>query len=345
MEFSPLTTRADSIHDDGTLIDRYGRHINYLRLSVTDRCDLRCHYCMPYNMKFLPKKEILTLQELLIISETFVDLGVKKIRITGGEPLVRNNVLWLCEKIAALDGLNELTITSNGTQLKRFATDLVNAGVKRINISLDTLQADKFEKLTRTGRLHDVLEGLNAAIAAKFPKRIKINTVMMNNFNSDEIINLVSFAIERDLDISFIEEMPLGDVGYERRDSFYSAEKAMQQLQTVFKLSQSNHDSGGPARYWDIADTDTRVGFITPHSHNFCHRCNRVRTTATGMLYPCLGQNDAVNIRDIIRESANPRVALRQGIIDLMDIKPKGHEFDLEQSNVAVVRFMSTTGG
>lgn len=345
MEFFPTTTRADSIHDDSTLIDRYGRHISYLRLSVTDRCDLRCHYCMPYKMKFLPKKEILTLQELLLISETFVALGVNKIRITGGEPLVRNNVLWLCKKIVQIKGLTELTMTSNGTQLKRFASSLVAAGVTRINISLDTLQSDKFTKLTRTGRINDTLDGINAAIAAKFPKRIKINTVMMNHFNDDEIVNLVRFAIEHGLDISFIEEMPLGDVGYTRRDSYYSADKALQQLEQAFKLSASNHDSGGPARYWDIAGTETRVGFITPHSHNFCHRCNRVRTTATGMLYPCLGQDSAVNIRDIIRNNPNPHEVLYQSIIDLMEIKPKGHDFDLDKSNVSVVRFMSTTGG
>ena len=344
--FSPTTTRADSIHPDGTLIDRYGRRISYLRLSVIDRCDFRCRYCMPMKMTFLPKKEILSLEELLLVAKAFEALGVNKFRLTGGEPLVRRNLTWLCERIAALPGVRELAITTNGSQLPRLAKDMVAAGVSRINISLDTLDADRFRRLTRTGELESVLHGIDAAMAAGFPGGVKLNTVMLRGFNDDEIVPLARFATDLGADISYIEEMPLGEIGHFRGDTYYSADDALEQLQAHFSLQPSDHDSGGPARYQEIIGTPRRIGFITPHSHNFCHRCNRVRVTATGELYPCLGQNDAVALKPFIRRPEGASVAeLRQQIESVMHIKPKGHDFDVRATDAKVVRFMSVTGG
>ena len=339
--FSPNSTRADSLHADGTLIDRWGRHITYLRLSVTDRCDFRCQYCMPLKVQFLPKKMILSLEECLRVARVFTQLGARKVRITGGEPLTRPNVAWLCEQIAKLPAKPEVTITTNGSQLRRLAGDLKNAGVNRLNISLDTLDEKKFRRLTHTGSLPSVLDGIDAALAASFPGGVKLNAVMMRGINDDEIVSLSRFAHSRGMDISFIEEMPLGDVGYGRGDTYYSADDAMTQLQQAFELQSCEHDSGGPARYWQTAGG--KIGFITPHSHNFCASCNRVRVSANGRLYPCLGQNDAVDLLDAVRQQSDD--ALRARILEAMDIKPKGHDFDLHADNVKVVRFMSATGG
>ena len=341
--FAPTTTRADSRHAEGTLIDRWGRHITYIRLSVTDRCDFRCQYCMPMKMKFLPKREILSLEECLRVARVFADLGVTKVRITGGEPLVRANVAWLCGKIADLPNIREVAITTNGSQLPQLAIPLQNAGVRRVNISLDTLDADNFRRLTRTGNLSAVLAGIQAAQEAKFPGGVKINAVMMRGVNHLELTNLADFALSRDMDISFIEEMPLGDIGYGRSKTYYSADDALAALQKVFSLQPSNFDSGGPARYWQVAGSKQKIGFITPHSHNFCASCNRVRITAVGGLYPCLGQNDLVDLRPALRGGDDDM--LRQRIIATMAIKPKGHDFDAAVDGAKVVRFMSATGG
>ena len=343
--FSPTTTRADSIHKDGVLIDRYGRHITYIRLSVTDRCDFRCRYCMPLQVDFLPKKEILSLEELLQVARVFVSLGVDKIRLTGGEPLVRRNVIWLCEQIAKIAGVRELAITTNGTQLPKLANDLALAGVQRVNISLDSLNNDRFRRLTRTGSLAAVKQGIDAALAANFPGGVKLNTVMMRGINDDELPALVQYAMIHGMDISFIEEMPLGDIGLSRADTHFDAISAHALIGKHFSLHKSDHNSGGPARYWQVEGHNNRIGFITPHSHNFCQNCNRVRITAGGELYPCLGQNDAVNLKPALRDTQNSDDALRRLITKTMEIKPKGHDFNVFAENAKVVRFMSTTGG
>ena len=341
--FRPGTSPVSSRHADGTLIDKYGRHITYIRLSITDRCDFRCTYCMAEEMEFLPRDKVLSLEECLRVVQTFVGLGVTKVRITGGEPLVRRNVLWLLERIAALDGLRELVLTTNGSQLDRYATDLMNAGVKRINISLDTLKVDRFKAITRIGELDKVLRGIDAARAAGF-ERTKLNTVMMRGVNDDEFADLVAFAVARDLNISFIEEMPLGDLGHGRGNTYFSTQDALELLSGRFELVSTLETTGGPARYWRIPGTETRVGFISPHSHNFCDSCNRVRITAKGELYPCLGQNDALNLLPVIRANGD-EATLRQAIIESMGIKPFGHDFTQQMNNPQVVRFMSMTGG
>ena len=339
--FRPTTTRADSTAVDGTLIDRYGRRITYIRLSVTDRCDFRCAYCMPMDAVFLPKREVLSLEECLRIARVFAGLGAHKIRVTGGEPLVRRNVLWLLKEISALDGISELTMTTNGSQLSKTAESLVCAGVSRLNISLDTLRPDRFRALTRTGELHKVLDGIAAAVAAGF-REIKLNAVMMRGVNDDELIDLVNFAAARDIHISFIEEMPLGDVGRFRADTYISSDEAMKILRDEFTLEKSPHQSGGPARYWNLIGTKTRVGFISPHSHNFCESCNRVRINCVGELFPCLGQNEFINLKPSLADGDD---AVRGLIMEAMEIKPKGHDFNIYQSSAKVVRFMSATGG
>jgi cyclic pyranopterin phosphate synthase len=342
--FVPTTTAATSTQTDGTLIDKYGRHVTYIRLSITDRCDFRCTYCMAEEMTFLPRSQVLTLEECLRIATTFVGLGVTKVRVTGGEPLVRPNSIWLLEQIARLEGLKELVITTNGSQLDRFAQALFNAGVKRINISLDTLRADRFTEITRIGDLAKVLRGIDAAKATGF-QRIKLNTVMMRDRNDDEFIDLVQFAVDKGIDISFIEEMPLGEIGHGRQSTYFSTEEAIERLQTRFSLLASTENSGGPARYWRIPDTQTRVGFISPHSHNFCDTCNRVRITAQGELYPCLGNNDAISLLPLLREHPDDDGPLLQAIMHTMGIKAKGHDFTEQMNSPQVVRFMSMTGG
>jgi cyclic pyranopterin phosphate synthase len=341
--FRPTTTPETSRHAEGTLIDKYGRHITYIRLSITDRCDFRCTYCMAEDMEFLPREQVLSLEECLRIVRTFVGMGVTKVRITGGEPLVRRNALWLMEQIAALEGMKELVITTNGSQLDRYAVPLMNAGVKRINISLDTLKPERFKAITRIGDLDKVLRGIEAARAAGF-SRTKLNTVMMRGVNDDEFIDLVRYATERDLNISFIEEMPLGDVGHGRGNTYFSSEEALKLLAGSFELQPTTESTGGPARYWRVQGSDSRVGFISPHSHNFCDTCNRVRITAQGELYPCLGQNDAMSLMPLLRENTTDE-PLREAIVRSMGIKPKEHNFTEQLDAPKVVRFMSMTGG
>ena len=329
---------------NNTLVDRYGRTVDYIRLSITDRCDFRCVYCMSEDMTFLPREDVLSLEECVRLVKAFVALGVRKVRITGGEPLVRKNALWLFQEIGQLPGLRELVVTTNGSQLEQQAQALRNAGVRRINISLDSLDAERFRKITRIGDLNKVLKGIQAAKTAKF-ERIKLNSVMMRGFNDDETIALVDFALQQGIDISFIEEMPLGEVDHTRTSTYISNDETLKLLQTRYTLVSSAETTGGPARYWRIPDSETRVGFISPHSHNFCESCNRVRITCKGELYLCLGQEDKVDLMPLLRNFPNDDAPLREAIIGSMQIKPKGHDFDLRRAEPAVVRFMSMTGG
>ena len=326
------------------LIDQFGRQVDYIRLSITDRCDFRCVYCMGEDMTFLPRDEVLSLEECARLVKVFVSLGVTKVRITGGEPLVRKNALWLFEEIGQLENLKELVLTTNGSQLDKHAKRLKEAGVKRINISLDSLDSHRFKAITRTGELDKVLAGIQAAKEAGF-ENIKLNTVLMRGSNDDELDALVDFAIDQQIDISFIEEMPLGDVSHVRESTFMSNTSTLKLLQSKYPLIASTQNTGGPARYWKVADTQTKIGFISPHSHNFCEACNRVRITCKGELYLCLGQEDKVDLMALLREHPSDDQPLIQAIINSMSIKPKGHDFDLQRAQPAVVRFMSHTGG
>jgi cyclic pyranopterin phosphate synthase len=299
---------------------------------------------MAEDMTFLPRDEVLSLEECARLVKAFVHLGITKVRITGGEPLVRKNALWLFEEIGSLKGLNELVLTTNGSQLSTQAQALKKAGVKRINISIDSLKREKFKQITRTGRLEQVLDGLQASIHAGF-EGIKMNTVLMRGQNDDETTDLVQFAIDNKIDISFIEEMPLGEVDHTRESTFVSNTDTLKLLQSKYLLSPSTHNSGGPARYWQVNGTQTKIGFISPHSHNFCESCNRVRITCKGELYLCLGQEDKVDLMPLLREHPNDDAPLMKAILDSMRIKPKGHDFDLRRAEPAVVRFMSHTGG
>lgn len=340
--FRPVVGSAPR-HPTGTLIDRYGRRISYLRLSITDRCDFRCTYCMAENMVFLPRSQVLSLEECLRLARVFVGLGVRKLRITGGEPLVRKDAMWLIERLGALPGLDHLVMTSNGSQLERFAMPLKAAGVERLNISLDSLNAERFRNLTRIGDLDKVLRGIDAAGKAGFT-RTKLNTVMMRGANDDEFVDLVRFALTNALDISFIEQMPLGPI-QGRTSTYVSSEETRARLSEQFDLLPSPESSGGPARYWRIPGSVTRIGFISPHSHNFCDTCNRVRITAKGELYPCLGQNDAIALLPGLRADPEDDTLIRQSIIDSMGIKPLGHDFVSQMESPQVIRFMSVTGG
>jgi GTP 3',8-cyclase len=326
------------------LVDQFGRIVDYIRLSITDRCDFRCVYCMSEDMTFLPREEVLSLEECARLVKIFVNLGVSKVRITGGEPLVRKNAMWLFDEIGNLPGLNELVLTTNGSQLSAQAAALKAAGVKRINISIDSLDAERFKKITRTGNLAQVLAGLQASIDAGF-EGIKINTVLMKNSNEDEAASLVQFAIDHKIDISFIEEMPLGDVNHSRESTFVSNADTLKLLQSKYSLLPSTETTGGPARYWRVANSQTKIGFISPHSHNFCESCNRVRITCKGELYLCLGQEDKVDLMPLLREHPNNDLPVIEAILNSMKIKPKGHDFDLRRAEPAVVRFMSHTGG
>lgn len=326
------------------LVGKYGRSISYIRLSVTDRCDFRCSYCMAEEMTFLPREQVLSLEECLRLARTFVGLGVTKIRITGGEPLVRKNVLWLLERLGALEGLKELVLSTNGSQLEKMAQAIRAAGVRRVNISLDSLKPERFKALTRVGDLSKVLRGIQSAQAAGF-RGIKLNCVMLRGVNDDELVDLVQFAFHQELDISFIEEMPLGEVDHVRANTYFSQDEALPLLQTRFNLVSSAETTGGPARYWRIPGAKTKVGFISPHSHNFCESCNRVRISCTGELYPCLGQNDAVSLLPVLRAHPEDDAPLRKSIIEAMGIKPKGHDFNVYLPTPKIVRFMSITGG
>jgi cyclic pyranopterin phosphate synthase len=327
-----------------TLIDQFGRKVDYIRLSITDRCDFRCVYCMGEDMTFLPRDEVLTLEECARVVKAFVGLGVGKVRITGGEPLVRKNALWLFEEVGRLPGLRELVLTTNGSQLERQADRLRQAGVKRVNISLDSLDEERFRRITRVGDLDKVLRGIDAARKAGF-EHIRLNTVLMRGINDDEAIPLLRFAIDRGVDIAFIEEMPLGEVDHSRGSTCVSNDATFKLLNTHFPLVSSAETTGGPARYWRIPDTQTRVGFISPHSHNFCESCNRVRITCKGELFLCLGQEDKIDLLPLLRQHPHDDAPLIDAILHGMRIKPKGHDFDLRRAKPAVVRFMSMTGG
>lgn len=327
-----------------TLIDQFGRTVDYIRLSITDRCDFRCVYCMSEEMKFLARDEVLSLEECARLVKVFVNLGVSKVRITGGEPLVRKNALWLFEEVGKLTGLKELVLTTNGSQLEKQALALKKAGVKRINISIDSLNAERFKKITRTGDLNKVLTGLQASKDAGF-EGIKINTVLMRGSNDDEAADLVQFAIDQKIDISFIEEMPLGEVDHTRQSTFVSNTDTLKLLQSKYSLLPSTENTGGPARYWRVANSHTKIGFISPHSHNFCESCNRVRITCKGELYLCLGQEDKIDLMPLLREYPHDDAPLIAAILGGMRIKPKGHDFDLRRAEPAVIRFMSHTGG
>ncbi len=326
------------------LIDRFDRHVNYVRLSVTDRCDFRCVYCMSEDMTFLPRAQLLTLEELAQLARAFVELGVTKIRLTGGEPLVRKNLAWLARTIGALPGLHELALTTNGSQLERLAGELAAAKVSRINISLDSLNPERFRQITRVGDLAQVLRGIEAARRAGF-QRLKLNAVILKNRNHDETADLVQFAVERDMDISFIEEMPLGVIGdHDRAEAYYSSDQIKRDLESRYTLLPTTETTGGPSHYYRVAGTGTRVGFISPHSHNFCASCNRVRVTTEGRLLLCLGQEHSADLRRVLRSHPGDLDPLKDAIVNAMLIKPKGHDFNLSQAPT-ILRHMNVTGG
>jgi len=328
------------------LVDGFGRAVTYLRVSVTDRCDLRCVYCMSEHMTFLPKAEVLTLNELDRLASTFVGLGVKKLRLTGGEPLMRKGFMSLVENLSRhlkTGALDELTLTTNATQLERYAADLARLGVKRINVSLDTLKPDLFARITRGGDLARVLAGIEAAQDAGLA--VKINAVALKTDNAGEIPDLIAWAHGRGMDMTLIETMPMGEIDEDRTDQFLSLAEVRRELESYWTLTDLPLNTGGPARYVRIAETGGRLGLITPLSHNFCEACNRVRLTCTGTLHTCLGREDAADLRAVVRADADD-AALVTAIRAAVDAKPKGHDFHIERGAApAVARHMSTTGG
>lgn len=330
------------------LIDPFARAISYLRVSVTDRCDFRCVYCMAENMTFLPKAELLSLEELDRLCSSFVNLGVKKLRITGGEPLVRRGIMTFFEAMGRhleTGALEELTLTTNGSQLSRFAQPLYDLGMRRINVSLDTLKDDKFAAITRWGRLPQVLAGIEAARAAGL--RVKINVVALKGFNEDELFDIQSWCAQHDMDLTFIEVMPMGDLGNEDRlDQYWPLSDLRARLAARFTLTDLAERTGGPARYVRLEETGQKIGFITPLTHNFCESCNRVRVTCTGQLYMCLGQEDMADLRAPLRNSDDDAL-LQEAIRNAIARKPKGHDFDYSRQKVAgqMSRHMSHTGG
>jgi GTP 3',8-cyclase len=351
--FETVLTGKDAMdiaHDrphETPMIDPFGRMIEYLRVSVTDRCDFRCTYCMAEDMTFLPKKDLLSLEELDRLCTAFVEKGVRKLRLTGGEPLVRKNVMHLIRQLSRhLDSgaLKELTLTTNGSQLSRFADELADCGVRRINVSIDTLDADKFRAITRWGELSRVLAGLDAAQAAGIA--VKINAVALKGFNDEEIPQLLRWANGRGMDLTVIETMPMGEIDADRTDQYMPLSLLRAQLERQFTLTEIPYRTGGPARYVEVAETGGRLGFITPMTHNFCESCNRVRLTCTGTLYMCLGQEDAADLRAPLRASEGNEL-LSQAIDEAIGRKPKGHDFviDRRTNRPSVSRHMSVTGG
>jgi len=335
------------VSPSGQMIDPFGRAVTYLRVSVTDRCDFRCTYCMAEHMTFLPKKDLLTLEELDRICSAFIDKGVRKLRLTGGEPLVRKNIMHLIRGLSRhlkTGALEELTLTTNGSQLARYADELAACGVKRINVSMDTLDPDKFRTITRWGDVNRVIEGIDAAQKAGI--RVKINAVALKNFNEFEIPDLIRWAHGRDMDMTLIETMPMGEIEFDRTDQYLPLSQLRADLGKQFTLSDNSYGTGGPARYVTIKETGGRLGFITPLTHNFCESCNRVRLTCTGMLYMCLGQNDDADLRSAVRSSESDTV-LSAAIDEAISRKPKGHDFiiDRDHNRPAVARHMSLTGG
>ena len=329
------------------MIDPFGRHITYLRVSVTDRCDFRCVYCMSEDMTFLPKADLLTLEELDRLCSAFVRLGVRKLRLTGGEPLVRRNVTWLFRSLGRhLENgdLDELTLTTNGSQLRRFAPELYDCGVRRVNVSLDTLDAEKFRAITRWGNFDKVMDGIAAATEAGLG--VKINTVALKGVNDDEIDDLIAWCGDQGHDLTLIETMPMGDIDGDRTEQYLPLSVVRARLMERWTLSDIDYKTGGPARYVEVGETGGRLGFITPLTHNFCESCNRVRATCTGMLYMCLGQNDSADLRAPLRASESDG-ALIDAIHEAIGRKPKGHDFviDRRHNRPAVARHMSVTGG
>ncbi len=346
---SSAAALAPTSRHNGSMIDPFGRRISYLRVSVTDRCDLRCVYCMSEHMEFLPRRELLTLEELDRLCTAFVDRGVKRLRLTGGEPLVRKNVMSLVRGLSRhlhSGALSELTLTTNGTQLAAHADELAACGVRRLNVSLDTLDADKFHMITRRGDFDRVMDGIAAARRAGID--VKINTVALRNFNQGEIPDMIRWAHGLGLGLTLIETMPMGDIGEDRTDRYLPLSVLRHELAARhgFTLTESNHRTGGPSRYFDVAETGGRLGFITPMTHNFCESCNRVRITCTGTLYMCLGQEDAADLRGALRASEGDEL-LHRVIDDAILRKPKGHDFviDRQTRQPAVSRTMSVTGG
>lgn len=354
---NPLTASSQP-----KLIDKFGRHIDYVRLSVTDRCDFRCVYCMTEDMTFLPRKDVLTLEEIYQVGRAFTELGVSRLRLTGGEPLVRNNVMALVQALGRLPGLRELLLTTNGAQLVQMAAPLREAGVNRINISIDSLDPDRFKRITRTGRLDKVLAGIEAARGCSFD-RIRLNTVIMKGYNDDEVLALTDYAVERGLDIAFIEEMPLGQASdHLREETVCSNDWVLEQIQQRYTLQSTSDSTAGPSRYYRIPGERSRIGFISPMSHNFCGDCNRVRMTVEGRLLLCLGNEHSADLRKILRagneqnsrrdemaqleasEELPVSAELKAAIIAAMDLKPERHHF-YESDYAQPVRLMNMTGG
>ena len=336
-----------SVSENGPLIDPFERHVSYLRVSVTDRCDFRCVYCMSEHMTFLPKADLLSLEELDRLCSAFITLGVRKLRLSGGEPLVRRGIMTLIKSLGRhlkTGALDELTLTTNGSQLSRYATELVDYGVRRINVSLDTLDEANFVAVTRWGKYDKVMAGIEAARAAGL--RVKINTVALNGVNDGEIENIVRWCGEKDMDLTFIETMPMGEIDGDRSAQYLPLTEVRARLAKIWTLEENDHNSGGPARYVTLRETGQRVGFITPLSHNFCESCNRVRLTCTGTLFMCLGQEDAADLRAPLRASADG-AAVVAAIREAIQRKPKGHDFliDRTSTGTAVPRHMSVTGG
>ena len=333
---------------EAPLIDPFQRAISYLRVSVTDRCDFRCVYCMAEQMQFLPKRELLSLEELDRLCSQFVALGVRKLRVTGGEPLVRKNIMHFFEAMGRhlqTGALDELTLTTNASQMRRFARELADVGVRRVNVSFDTLDEKKFAEITRWGRLGQVLDGIEAAKEAGL--RVKINTVALRGSNDDEIHTLLEWCRDWDMDLTFIEVMPMGDLGGEDRlDQYYPLSQLRRDLAERWTLTETDERTGGPARYFRVEETGQRVGFITPLTHNFCESCNRVRLTCTGQLFMCLGQDDDKDLRAVMRGGASD-AEIREAIREAISRKPKGHDFDYSRQRVEgqVGRHMSVTGG
>lgn len=329
---------------DSQLVDPFGRRITYLRLSVTDRCDFRCTYCMSEDMQFLPRDQVLSLEELYAVADAFIALGVRRIRITGGEPLVRKGLTSLLARLGARPELEDLAITSNGSQLAGRAAELRAAGVRRLNISLDSLRRERFAAFTRSDRLPQVLAGIEAARAAGF-ERIKLNCVVQKGRNDDEVCELVEYALARGLDISFIEEMPLGSISsHDRAQTLCSSDEVRARLAEHWQLTPSLERSGGPSRYYRVDGLPSRIGFISPHSHNFCGDCNRVRVTAEGKLVLCLGHEGALDLRQLLRSHPGDGARLRTALVEALQLKPQRHYFDAA-GQVQVLRFMNMTGG
>ena len=346
--FSGSLEKAKTLTENNTpMVDPFGRAITYLRVSVTDRCDFRCTYCMSEHMTFLPKKDLLTLEELDRLCSVFITRGVRKLRLTGGEPLVRKNIMSLVRNLGRhvrTGALTELTLTTNGSQLAKFAVELADCGVRRINVSLDTLDRDKFRHITRWGDLDRVMEGLDAAQAAGI--KVKLNAVALKDFNDAEMPDLMRFAHGRGMDLTVIETMPMGEIEEDRTDRYLPLSQLRADLEKSFTLIDSDYQTGGPARYVTVKETGGRLGFITPMTHNFCESCNRVRLTCTGTLYMCLGQDDAADLRTALRASDSDAY-LSSAIDEALLRKPKGHDFIIDRTHnrPAVSRHMSVTGG